>query len=70
MTVNLGAATTIAQLNSEIVELSTEAVNSGTFDISLGNNIALGSTQLEAINLAPGVTLERKFTPQPSTAWK
>src|SRR5208283_1771949 len=53
---NTGTVTTIAQLNDAI--LAADELVSGSYTITLGNNITLGSTALVAINLAPGVTLD------------
>src|ERR1700676_628420 len=48
--------TSIAQLNAAIV--AADGVSAaGTVTITLGNNISLGATALEAINLQSGVTL-------------
>ena len=53
---NLGTATTVAGLNSEIK--TADSATSGTLAITIDGSIALGTTALEAINLEPGVTLD------------
>src|ERR1700722_104690 len=58
MTINLGTVTSAAGLNTEIVAADAAAANSGTYVISLGTNISLGSTALEAFNLPQGVTVD------------
>jgi autotransporter-associated beta strand protein len=50
------SVTTVAELNTAIFA-ADEAI-SGTVTISIGANISLGSTALEAINLKSGVTLD------------
>ena len=49
--------TTIAALDAAIEDINAVTL-SGTFTISVDNNIALGSTPLQAIDLAPGVSLQ------------